>query len=125
MASIGKDGASWYYVVSNGTDPITFKPKQIKKRGFKTKEEAEIAAMEVELLIKKNEYFKGENMRFGALYEDWLESYPYTRKISSTRNRIQSAKHLTKVWENVSIGKITKQVYRKYMNSLIDDYRYS
>lgn len=125
MASIGKDGASWYYVVSNGTDPITFKPKQIKKRGFKTKEEAEIAAMEVELLIKKNEYFKGENMRFGALYEEWLESYPYTRKISSTRNRIQSAKHLTKVWENVSIGKITKQVYRKYMNSLIDDYRYN
>lgn len=125
MASIGRDGASWYYVVSNGTDPITFKPRQIKKRGFKTKEEAEIAAMEVELLIKKNEFFKGENMKFISLYEEWLESYPYTRKVSSTRNRIQSAKHLTKVWNDVPIGKITKQVYRKYMNSLIDDYRYN
>lgn len=37
MASIGKDGASCYYVVSNGTDPITFKPRQIKKEDLKHK----------------------------------------------------------------------------------------
>lgn len=52
MAYINKDSASWYYVVSNGKDPITNKPRQIKKRGFKTEGEAELAAMEVELQIK-------------------------------------------------------------------------
>src|SRR5690625_1395153 len=119
MASIKKDGASWYFVVSNGKDPITFKPRQIKKRGFKTKKEAELAALEVELQIKKGEFFKGENMTFQSLYDEWMETYPYTRKKSSTRNRKQSAKHLLNVWANVSINKISKQVYRKHMNSLV------
>lgn len=125
MASIKKDGSSWYFVVSNGKDPITFKPRQIKKRGFKTKKEAELAALEVELQIKKGEFFKGENMTFQSLYDEWMETYPYTRKKSSTRNRKQSAKHLLKAWANVSINKITKQVYRKHMNSLVPTYKYN
>jgi len=125
MASIKKDGASWYFVVSNGKDPITFKPRQIKKRGFKTKKEAELAALEVELQIKKGEFFKGENMTFQSLYDEWMETYPYTRKKSSTRNRKQSAKHLLNVWANVSINKISKQVYRKHMNSLVPIYKYN
>lgn len=125
MAYINKDKASWYYVVSNGKDPITNKPRQIKKRGFKTEQEAELAAMEVELQIKKGEYFQGENMKFQALYDEWIQTYSYTRKKSSTRNRNSSAKHLLKVWNNTSIHKITKQMYRQYMNSLVQKYMYN
>lgn len=125
MASIGRDGASWYYVVSNGTDPITFKPRQIKKRGFKTKEEAEIAAMEVELLIRKHEYFKGENMSFQALYEEWIESYALDRKQSSVDCRKKSLKCLLKAWGNTPIKKITTPVYTKFMNSLVQTYEYN
>lgn len=125
MAYIKEDNGSWYFVVANGKDPITFKPRQIKKRGFKSKEEAELAAMEIELQIKKGEFFKGENMKFQALYDEWIETYPYTRKQSSTRNRIQSAKHLLKAWRNVPISNISKQTYRKYMNSLVPNYKYN
>ncbi|MDY0409735.1 Arm DNA-binding domain-containing protein [Virgibacillus soli] len=80
MAYINQDKSSWYFVVSNGKDPITNKPRQIKRRGFKTREEAELAALEIELQIKRGEYFQGENMKFQALYEEWIESYPFTRK---------------------------------------------
>lgn len=125
IAYIRDENGSWYFVVSNGKDPITFKPKQIKKRGLKTKEEAELAAMEIELQIKKGEFFKGENMKFQSLYDEWIETYPYTRKQSSTRNRIQSAKHLLKAWQHISISQISKQTYRKYMNSLVPKYKYN
>ena len=125
MASIGRDGASWYYVVSNGTDPITFKPRQIKKRGFKTKEEAEIAAMEVELLIRKHEYFKGENMSFQALYEEWIESYALARKQSSVDCRKKSLKILLEKWGKTPIKKITTPVYTKLMNSLVATHKYN
>ena len=125
MAYINNENDSWYFVVSNGKDPVTFKPRQIKKRGFKTKKEAELAAMEVELQIKKGEFFKGENMKFQSLYDEWIETYPYTRKKSSTRNRKQSAKHLLKAWADIPINKISKQVYRKHMNSLISNYKYN
>ncbi len=125
MASIKKEGTSWYFVVSNGVDPVTFKPRQIKKRGFNTKEEAELAAMEVELQIKKGLFFKGENMKFQLLYDNWIEEYSYTRKKSSIRNRKKSAKHLLNVWQNVPINKISKQGYRKHMNSLISNYKYN
>lgn len=125
MAYINQDKSSWYFVVSNGRDPITNKPRQIKRRGFKTREEAELAALGVELQIKRGEYFQGENMKFQALYEEWIESYPFTRKKSSTRNRKSSAKHLLNVWAQTPIHKITKQVYRQYMNSLVSKYMYN
>lgn len=125
MAYINQDTSSWYFVVSNGKDPITNKPRQIKRRGFKTREEAELAALEVELQIKRGEYFQEENMKFQALYEEWIESYPFTRKKSSTRNRKSSAKHLLSVWAPTPIHKITKQVYRQYMNSLASKYMYN
>lgn len=125
MAYINQERNSWYYVVSNGKDPITNKPRQIKKRGFKTKEEAELAAMEIELQIKRGDYFQGENMKFQALYDEWIQTYPFTRKRSSTRNRISSAKHLLAIWANTPINKITKQTYRQYLNSLVPKYKYN
>lgn len=125
MAYINQDKSSWYFVVSNGKDPITNKPRQIKRRGFKTREEAELTALEIELQIKRGEYFQGENMKFQALYEEWIESYPFTRKKSSTRNRKSSAKHLLNVWAQTPIHKISKQVYRQYMNSLVSKYMYN
>lgn len=125
MAYINKDKASWYYVVSNGVDPITNKPRQIKKRGFRSKQEAELAAMEVELQIKRGDYFQGENMKFQALYDEWISIYSLSRKESSVRNREQSAKHLLSVWRDIPISKITKPNYRRYMNSLASNYMYN
>jgi len=80
VAYINRDRNSWYYVVSNGRDPITNRRRQIKQRGFKTKEDAELAAMEIELQIKRGDYFQGENMKLQALYDEWIQTYSYTRK---------------------------------------------
>lgn len=125
MAYINQDKASWYFVVSNGRDPVTNKPRQIKKRGFPTKEEASLAALEIELQIKKGQYFEGANMKFHTLYDEWIRAYSISRKKSSVRNRECAAKHLLRVWSNTSINQITKPVYRRYMDSLVDTYMYN
>ena len=41
--TVKKEGNSWYYRVYIGTDELTHKKKYKKKRGFKTKKEAESA----------------------------------------------------------------------------------
>jgi hypothetical protein len=60
-----------------------------------------------------------------ALYDEWFQTYPFIRKRSSTRNRISSAKHLLVIWANTPITKVTKQMYRQYLNSLISKYKYN
>lgn len=37
MGYIKEDNRSWYFIVSNGKDPITFKPRQIKKEDLNQK----------------------------------------------------------------------------------------
>ncbi|OLP64764.1 hypothetical protein BACPU_23540 [Bacillus pumilus] len=64
-------------------------------------------------------------MKFEALYDEWIQTYPFTRMRSSTRNRISSAKHLLAIWANTPINKIMKQTYRQYMNSLVSKYKYN
>lgn len=125
MAYINQDKASWYFVVSNGKDPITNKPRQIKKRGFRSKEEATLAALEVELQIKKGKYFEGENMKFQTLYDEWIRVYSLSKKKSTVRNREYSAKHFLKVWGNTPINQITKPMYRRFMDSLVNDNMYN
>lgn len=64
-------------------------------------------------------------MKLQALYDEWIETYPYTRKQIFTRNRIQSAKHLLNAWINAPISNISKLTYRKHMNSLVSNYKYN
>ena len=61
MASITKRGASWQYAVSNVVDG---KSRPIRKGGFKTKKEAQIAAAEVEARLQKGAKVVTRNMPF-------------------------------------------------------------
>ena len=50
MASFNKRGKTWQYQVSR---MVNGKQKPIRKGGFRTKKEAEVAAMEVESSLRK------------------------------------------------------------------------
>ncbi|MCM2534960.1 Arm DNA-binding domain-containing protein [Neobacillus pocheonensis] len=56
--SIKKDGNSWNVVFDLGKDPVTGKRKQKRKRGFKTKKEAEKYINEQLNAIDKGTYFE-------------------------------------------------------------------
>lgn len=44
--SVKKEGSSWMFVVDHGVDPATGKRRQVKRRGFRTRKDAEAALNE-------------------------------------------------------------------------------
>ncbi|MDR7074148.1 tyrosine-type recombinase/integrase [Fictibacillus barbaricus] len=75
--SIKKNGNSWYYVLDLGKDEKGLR-KQKKKRGFKTKKEAEKALVEAINAINKGTYIEPTKMT----YKDYLEKWFNTKKNS-------------------------------------------
>lgn len=92
--SVKREGNSWYYVFSLGKDS-NGKRKQKKKRGFKTKKDAQKALTEA-----MNSFFKGTYIEPSkTLFQDYLTEWFQTKRRS--------------------IGIQTAQVYEHYLNSRI------
>ncbi|MFY3792156.1 Arm DNA-binding domain-containing protein [Ureibacillus sp. MALMAid1270] len=72
MASVTKRGSTWYYSVNNYVDGIR---KLIKKGGFRTKKEAQVAAMEVESKLQKGLQTQTKDKSFANYFEEWVEIY--------------------------------------------------
>nr|WP_251025966.1 site-specific integrase [Bacillus sp. ISL-47] len=91
--SVKKEGKSWYYVFSlpnaNG------ERKQKKKRGFKTKKEAQMALAEAINAVNKGSYIEPSTV----LYKDYLEQWFKTKQNS--------------------IGVQTARVYKDHLNGKI------
>jgi integrase len=71
--SVRKDGTSWYYVIELGKG-LDGKRKQKKKRGFKTKKEAQKALNEAIHALNTGTYIEPSKMLLGEYLEDWLEN---------------------------------------------------
>jgi Arm DNA-binding domain len=79
--SVKKDGTTWYYVLDLGKDEKGTR-KQKKKRGFKTKKEAEKALVETINAINKGAYIEPSKMT----YKEYLEKWFLTKKIVFVHN---------------------------------------
>ncbi|MDO6629183.1 tyrosine-type recombinase/integrase [Bacillus thuringiensis] len=80
--SVKKDGNTWYYILELGK--INGKRKQKKKRGFKTKREAQQALVEAEhSLLKHGTYNEPSKVLYKDYLHDWLEDKKITIKDST------------------------------------------
>ena len=70
MASISKRGKVWQYAVSNYVDG---KSRPIRKSGFRTKKEAEIAAAEMEAKLRKNPAIVTKDIPFREYFKEFIE----------------------------------------------------
>ncbi|MEH7445189.1 site-specific integrase [Bacillus sp. JJ1122] len=119
--SVKKEGNSWYYVFYLEKD-LQGKRKQKKKRGFKTKKEAQIALAETINSVNKGTYLEPSN----TLYKDFLEQW-YSVKQSSIG--IQTAKvykqyiysRIIPALGNISLSKINTMQVQFFVNSLNDE----
>jgi integrase len=69
----GSRGKSWCYVVDAGTDPATAKRRQIKRRGFRTRDEAEAALSERMAELRGGRYVVPSRLTLAAyLVDRWL-----------------------------------------------------
>ncbi|QAS52355.1 tyrosine-type recombinase/integrase [Halobacillus litoralis] len=118
MANFRKRGSKWYFQIYTGIDPSTGRKKFTSKGGFKTKKEAQMAAVEVEKEVFENTYVQEQNITFQEFTLEWIKNYRETAKISSVRNRQQNLDHLNRFFGNKKIKDITRKQYQALLASL-------
>jgi len=119
--SVRKDGNNWLYEVTIKTDPITGKRTRKKKRGFKTKREAEKALAILLNDLANGTYIEPSIMPFKDYLIDWFQTK--RRQIG-----IQTAKtyqsyityHIIPSLGKYPLSKLTTIIIQKFINSLVD-----
>lgn len=109
MASFQKRGKSWQYTISA-------KPKPIRKSGFRTKKEAQVAAAEVEDKINKKQYTQLKSIPFKEYFENWIKLYKTNISEATMRHYQYSLVAIKKYFGGTSIQQITRQEYQKFIN---------
>lgn len=115
-----KCGASWAYIVDIGKDPKTGKRKQKKKRGFRTKKEAEVAAAIIKNELNQGIFVKESNATFEDFATEWLSLYEGTGivKESTIRIRRHEIKRLADYFAKLKLKDITRKQYQSALNDL-------
>lgn len=114
MASIQKRGKTYQYTVSR---IINGKQDPIRKGGFRTKKEAQVAAAEIEsqLANRLNPVIK--NISLVKYFEGWVELYKLPIVSSTTlRHYKYSLSAINQYFTDMPIQQIKRQDYQKFLN---------
>ena len=82
QGSIKKENNNWYYVFDY-PNPITGKRKQQKKRGFKTKKDAQAALTKALNQLNEGTYVEPSKMTLNEFLDIWIESKKLTVKVNT------------------------------------------
>ncbi|RJS61754.1 site-specific integrase [Bacillus sp. PK3_68] len=118
--SVKKDGNTWYYVLELGK--VNGKRKQKKKRGFKTKKEAQNALIEAEHSLLKNGIFSEPSK---MLYKDYLNNWLDDKKLIIKESTFKTynwliGRYIIPYLGHLEISKITPMDIQKFYNELIN-----
>lgn len=113
MASFTKRGSTWYYMINNYVDG---KRKPISKGGFKTKKEAQIAAAEVELSLKKGKQVIVKEKSFAEYFKEWIDLYKSNKHINTFNRYSNSYERIKEYFNDKPIQKITRAEYQRFLN---------
>lgn len=114
--TIKKDGGSWFVLFDLGKDPITGKRKQKKKRGFKTKKEAEKYLSEQLHAIDKGTFFEPRDITLSEYFDYWIENYakPNTSQRTVEGYMYIIIQHLKPTLGNMKISKLQPSHLQEY-----------
>lgn len=112
-------GATWEYRITY-TDRQTGKRREKTKGGFRTKKEAEIAAIEEESKINHFGFAENGNELFSTYIEDWLEVYkkPNVKPITYSIQERNVRLNILPRWGNYRMNEISRTEYQKWINEL-------
>lgn len=121
--SIKKDGNSWYVIFDLGKDPVTGKRKQKRKRGFKTKKEAEKYISEQLNALDKGVYFEPSDITFREYLDYWLENYAKINTAVRTYENYSYiiSQHLKPSLGNIKLSKLQPSHLQEYYSKKLDD----
>lgn len=116
MASIQKRGKTYQYTVSHS---IGGENKLIRKGGFRTKQEAKIAAAEVEAQLGKGIIPVNKKTALNSYFESWINIYKKPRISAVTLEHYKySLQAVNKFFKNKPIQDIRRQDYQMFLNWL-------
>ena len=120
MASIKKDGDSWYFIIDLPRDPVTNARRQKKKRGFKTKKDAQAAAAAMLHELTHGTHIEESDLTFEAFSQSWLEEYSKLAgvKESTIKARTYDVQVLRGYFNKIPIQDITKKMYQSAITDL-------
>jgi len=109
---------SWQYIISR---MVNGKSKPIRKGGFKTKKEAEVAASEIENQLNKgiNPHLKLEP--FNEYFKKWYDLYKKNIASTTLAHYDYTYDAITNHFESTYIQHIDRRDYQKFINSFGKD----
>ncbi len=113
-----KRGETRYqFQVFIGTDPRTGRKKTTRRRGFKTKKEAQLVLSRLDLEIETKGFQQQDNSKFSDIYAMWFIQYQQTVKESTwaTTQRIFN-NHILPVFKDYRITKIDVPICQNALN---------
>lgn len=113
MASYTKRGKTWQYTVSRYVDG---KYDPIRKSGFLTKKEAQVAAMAVEMHIQKGGNVLTRDKAFTEYFESWIDKYKATKHSNTYRRYQDSLRRAKEYFKDKPIQKISSEEYQTFLN---------
>lgn len=113
MASYLKRGKKWQYTVNHYVDG---ERKPIVKGGFPTKKEAQLAAHEVELQLRKGQQVNTRDIPFVTYFDEWIELYKSGRHQNTYDRYRNSLERVREYFKDLSIRKITRADYQRFLN---------
>ncbi|AMQ71861.1 MULTISPECIES: tyrosine-type recombinase/integrase [Bacillus amyloliquefaciens group] len=109
MASFLKRGKTWQYCVSA-------KPKPIRKGGFKTKKEAQVAAAEVEERLRHYKTPGTTKVLFAEYFKSWVDVYKDDIEDITLKSYNTTLQIITENFPGRYIHEINKREYQKFLN---------
>ncbi|MFJ8452761.1 site-specific integrase [Bacillus paramycoides] len=119
--SVRKDGNNWLFEVTIKVDPITGKRTRKKKRGFKTKREAEKTLAILLNDLANETYVEPSNTTFEEYLSDWFQTKRKQIGIQTAKGYESYMRyHIVPSLGKYPLSKLTTIIIQKFINSLID-----
>lgn len=113
MASFEKRGKTYQYTISRMVDG---KPKPIRKGGFKTKKEAQIAAAEIESQLNKGLLPHLTPVPIDEYFDKWFKLYKTNISVTTRNHYEYTSRAIKDHFGNKSLQEITKHDYQMFIN---------
>ncbi|HAP9270287.1 TPA: site-specific integrase, partial [Enterococcus faecium] len=113
-----KKGKFWLYEAYLGMNKMTGKPDKVRRRGYKTKKEAQLALSRLQVDYDKNGIKKANNETFKEVYDLWLETYKTTvREATFMKTEIKFRKWILPKYGNLRVNEVTVKKAQQIVNS--------
>lgn len=109
MASFQKRGNTWQYCVSA-------KPKPIRKGGFRTKKEAQVAAAEVEAELQKGVVPHLKPEPISTYFDEWVKLYKKNVKNGTLEHYKYTLEAIREYFGDKPLQEIRKRDYQDFLN---------